>query len=122
MTCAKKKDRLATVSRFKPLFLSPPPGCGHARRVGWGVGPRLSHVVIENNEAGSGLRWQPAVRLRHGRAARRRRGGSSLAPSTRSSSAADAVCTASAWFVGERADVVAQVQLGVAALLKWFCE
>ena len=41
-----------------------------------------------------------------------------LAASTRSSSAADAVCTASAWFVGERADVVAQVQLGVAALLK----
>ena len=73
-------------------------GCGHARRVGWGVGPRLSHVVIENNEAGSGLRWQPAVRLRHGRAARRPCGGSSLAASTRSSSAADAVCTASAWF------------------------
>jgi hypothetical protein len=73
-------------------------GCGRARRVGWGVGPRLRHVVIENNEAGSGLRWQPAVRLRHGRAARRPCGGSSLAASTRSSSAADAVCTASAWF------------------------
>src|SRR5258708_7746940 len=48
--------------------------------------------------------------------------GSSLAASTRSSSAAGAVCTASAWFVGERADVVAQVQLGVAALLKALLE
>lgn len=46
----------------------------------------------------------------------------SLAASTRSSSAAGAVCTASAWFVGERADVVAQVQLGVAALLKALLE
>ena len=25
-------------------------GYDYARRIGWGIGPRLSHVVIENNE------------------------------------------------------------------------
>jgi len=28
-------------------------GCDYARRVGWGIRPRLSHLVIENNEAGT---------------------------------------------------------------------
>jgi len=31
-------------------------GYNYARRIGWGIGPRLSHAVIENSEAGSGLR------------------------------------------------------------------
>jgi DNA invertase Pin-like site-specific DNA recombinase len=39
-------------------------GYDYARRVGWGIGPRLSHVVIENNEAGSGLRGVSAFKRR----------------------------------------------------------
>ncbi len=31
-------------------------GCDYARWIGWGIGPRSSHLVIENNEAGNGRR------------------------------------------------------------------
>ncbi len=31
-------------------------GHDYARRIDWGIGPRLSHVIIENNETGNGLR------------------------------------------------------------------
>ena len=48
-------------------------GYDYARRIGWDIGPRLSHAVIGNNEAGSGLRGVPAfkrrrIRLPDGRA------------------------------------------------------
>src|SRR5260221_14547130 len=39
-------------------------GDDYARRIGWGIGPRLSHVIIENNETGSGLRGGSAVQRR----------------------------------------------------------
>ena len=29
-------------------------GCGYAGRIGWSIGPRLSHVVIENKRPGTG--------------------------------------------------------------------
>src|SRR5260221_11670492 len=39
-------------------------GHDYARRMGWGIGPRLSHVIIENNETGSGLRGVSAFKRR----------------------------------------------------------
>src|SRR5258707_1837796 len=39
-------------------------GDDYARRIGWGIGPGLSHVIIENNEAGNGLRGVSAFKRR----------------------------------------------------------
>ena len=39
-------------------------GHDYARRIGWAIGPRLTHVIIENNEAGSGLRGVSAFKRR----------------------------------------------------------
>jgi site-specific DNA recombinase len=39
-------------------------GIAHARRIGWSVGPELTHVIIENTESGNGLRGVSAFKRR----------------------------------------------------------
>jgi hypothetical protein len=57
-------------------------GHDYARRIGWGIGPRLSHVIIENSETGNGLR---GYRRSRGGDSRCRTAGPSCAPCVRDS-------------------------------------